>query len=150
MFVQKGSDMLLSCKAYQVLEYCWFRHATGFVFPFSTEEVPLSGLLETHPYRYYLYEDTLQLGVCTIHVSTANSSVDSGQWTCHMGVQGSPEEDYKVNITVVVSGKYVTIEVPQSGTLPNQTQILAVFFTLTSLCSSTCSTVYHRDGDIKW
>jgi hypothetical protein len=103
--VQKGSVMYLSCKAHSPLEYCWFRHPSGYHFRFTTEVVPLDGLLEGYPPRIYQYTDTLHLGVCAIAVSNANVSVDSGEWTCHPGVLGSPEEDHSVPITVGVSGK---------------------------------------------
>jgi hypothetical protein len=112
--LQKGSDVYLSCRAHKALGYCWFRHPSGYHLRFTTEVVPLEGLLENYPPRMYKYDDTLYQGVCAIRVSNANVSVDSGEWTCHLGVPGSPEEDRSVPITVGVSGKYVTIIVPQT------------------------------------
>lgn len=108
MTLQKGSEVYLSCRTHNELGYCWFRHPSGYHFRFATETVPLDGLLENNPPRYYKYDDTLHLGVCAIRVSNANVSVDSGEWTCHLGIPGSPEEDHSVSITVGVAGKYVT------------------------------------------
>jgi hypothetical protein len=105
--VQNGDQIYLSCRAYHALDYCWFRHPTGFHLRFSTEVLPLDGLLEAILPRYYVYDDTLQSGVCAVRVFTANRTVDSGQWTCHMGVLGSPAEDHEMDITVRVSGEFV-------------------------------------------
>lgn len=101
--VQKGSDVYLSCRVHNALGYCWFRHPSGYHFRFTTEVVPLDGLLEASPTRFYKYDDTLHSGVCAIRVSNANVSVDSGEWTCQLGVPGSPEEDHSVPIRVGVS-----------------------------------------------
>ncbi|XP_033610839.1 uncharacterized protein LOC111873065 isoform X3 [Cryptotermes secundus] len=100
--LQKGSDVYLSCRAHSALEYCWFRHPSGYHFKFSTETV-LSGLQENTQPRSYKYDDTLHLGICAIRVGDADVNVDSGEWTCHLGVPGSPEEDHSVPITVGVS-----------------------------------------------
>ena len=51
-----------------------------------------------------MYEDTLQQGVCAIKMLT-NSSEDSGEWTCNVGILGSSNEDYAVPIAVGISGK---------------------------------------------
>jgi hypothetical protein len=111
--MQKGSEVYLSCRVHNALEYCWFRHPTGYHFRYTTERVLLDGLLESSPLRQYVYDDRLHVGVCAIRVSNANVSVDSGEWTCHLGVPGSPEEDHSVPITVEVSGKFVTIMAAQ-------------------------------------
>jgi hypothetical protein len=95
----------LSCRDHNALEYCWFRHPSGYHLRFSTEMVLLEGLLESSPPRSYVYDDTLHLGVCAVRVSNANVSVDWGEWTCHLGVPGIPGEDHSVPITVRVSGK---------------------------------------------
>jgi selenophosphate synthetase-related protein len=51
-----------------------------------------------------MYDDTLQLGVCAVIVLDADISVDSGEWTCNVGVLGSVTEDNAITITVGVSG----------------------------------------------
>jgi hypothetical protein len=102
--VRNGSTFYLSYKAHQALEYCWFRHPTGLHIRFSTQVVPLDGLPDSP--RYYMYDDTLQSGICRLGVQEAKSTVDRGQWTGHLGIRGSPEEDHAIPFTVEVSGEF--------------------------------------------
>jgi hypothetical protein len=113
----------LSCRGHNALEYCWFRHPSGYHLRFTTETVLLDGLLESDPPRYYVYDDTLHLGVCAVRVSNASVSVDSGEWTCHLGVPGIPGEDHSVPITVRVSGKS-EIAIPQRESSNRKSTIL--------------------------
>jgi hypothetical protein len=101
--VLHGSMLRLSCSANRLLEYCWFQHPSGLPLHFSTKVVDLS-----EHYLSYVYDDTLQQGVCAVIVPQANSSADTGEWTCHLGTQGNLKEESSVPITVGISGTYVT------------------------------------------
>jgi hypothetical protein len=96
--VNQGSKLSLSCSAQTVLDYCWFRHPSGLPLHFSTDIVNLDISLS------YVYEDTLQQGVCTIKLISSRSGEDSGEWTCNLGSLSSSNEEYTTPITVGVSG----------------------------------------------
>jgi hypothetical protein len=100
--VRNGEELQLSCSDQRALEYCWFRHPSGVALRFSTEWVSLD-----QPYRQYVYSNTLQQGVCTIRVLPAISSEDSGDWTCNLGILGSPAEDNAKPILVGFAGTFV-------------------------------------------
>ena len=96
--VQQPGVLTLSCSAQTAAEYCWFRNPSGVPLRFSTDSVYLDYI------RSYSYEDTLAQGVCTIKVESSNSSEDSGEWTCNLGLPVISNEEYVVPITVGVSG----------------------------------------------
>ena len=96
--VQQPGVLTLSCSAQTAAEYCWFQHPSGVPLLFSTHRVTLDNI------RWYWYEDTLAQGVCTIKVESSNSSEDSGEWTCNLGLPVISNEEYVVPITVGVSG----------------------------------------------
>jgi hypothetical protein len=98
--VKEDSELSLSCSAQTALDYCWFRHPSGLPLSFSTNLAYLDGNR-----LQYVYEDTLQQGVCTIKLLTPSSGEDSGEWTCNLGSLGSSNEEYTMPITVGVSGK---------------------------------------------
>jgi hypothetical protein len=103
VIVIKNSELFLSCSAQTALDYCWFRHPSGMPISFST----ITAYLEDNG-QEYVYEDTLQKGVCTIKLVTASIDKDSGEWTCNMGSLSSRNEEYTVPITVGVSGTVET------------------------------------------
>lgn len=100
----QNSVLVLTCSAQTALDYCWFRHPSGLPLRFSTDLVDLDG-----NWRQYIYEDTLQQGVCTIALLYPSSGQDSGEWTCSLGSLGRSNEEYTTPITVGVSGKLKTV-----------------------------------------
>jgi len=97
--VETTSQVLsLSCGAQASLDYCWFRHPSGFSLPFNTT-TPWAGYS-----LQYEYEDKLSQGVCSVTIHYA-SIQHSGEWTCNVGILGSSNEDYAVPIKVGISGR---------------------------------------------
>jgi hypothetical protein len=98
--VQRDSVILsLTCSAQTAMDYCWFRHPSGFPLLFSTENV-----LEGNIWLQYKYEDALQGGVCTIVLEFPSINRDSGVWTCNVGFLEHSNEEYTKPITVGFSG----------------------------------------------